>query len=606
MAPKTAAERQRERRKRLRTNPPELEEYMKKDRERKRKRTEMEADDLEKMRKRGKVATRQWRARKASSNNADISSSDQNVNIAPPYKSPASFGKAKRRVENALPKSPRKRAAVVGKLAKDILKVKLPNIMPKVCSARNAVDKIVTHYYLSDSISRVMPGKADTITVRDENGSKLKLQKRHLFMTVGECYQMFKVEHPECTGNVGLSKFASLRPKNVLLTSDMPHNVCGCKYHNNIILLLESLHQKFPEIIPLYSSEFIDSCVCDATNEECMSENCENCRDGKLFHANITDKIGEAALDEELKWFQWRQDEQTYLSKAEAQGSVQEALDALSSQLPKFMWHVFIKRKQAKSYEEHKAFAQAPDSQCCLLQMDFAENYTVSHQDEIQSAHWKQRQITVYTVMLYHRHTIISRVIASDCRDHEKRSVAAFTASTLESIKRELPTVTNVVIWTDGPSSQYKNKFIFVLVAELAKVYNLQLSWNYFATSHGKGPNDALGGNVKRIVHQKVLSRSTVIDDAKSFECAVKSSSTSIDIITMSPENIEAKCTELGVDKLWSDVPSFRGTINTHCVIPTADCIHCKFYTSSERFIAFSLQKTTVNGKLDFYTLACK
>jgi len=75
-------------------------------------------------------------------------------------------------------------------------------------------------------------------------------------MTVAECYQTFKIDHPKHT--IGLSKFASLRPKNCLLSSDMPHNVCGCKYHNNIILLLESLNRRFPEAVPLYSLDFIN------------------------------------------------------------------------------------------------------------------------------------------------------------------------------------------------------------------------------------------------------------------------------------------------------------------------------------------------------------
>jgi len=89
--------------------------------------------------------------------------------------------------------------------------------------------------------------------------------------------------------------------------------------------------------------------------------------------------------------------------------------------------------------------AQAPDSQCCLLQMNFAENYTELFQDEIQSVHWKQRQITVYTVMLYHQDKVISRVIVSDCRDHEKQSVDAFTASVFESIRCDLKTVTELL-----------------------------------------------------------------------------------------------------------------------------------------------------------------
>ena len=100
--------------------------------------------------------------------------------------------------------------------------------------------------------------------------------------------------------------------------------------------------------------------------------------------------------------------------------------------------------------------------------MDFADNYTATFQDEIQSAHWKQRQITVHTIMVYHRDTVISKIIVSDSREHEKRAVTAYTASVLETIKQDFPTVRNVAVWTDGPSSQFKNKFIVILTAKLA------------------------------------------------------------------------------------------------------------------------------------------
>jgi len=248
-----------------------------------------------------------------------------------------------------------------------------------------------------------------------------------------------------------------------------------------------------------------------------------------------------------------------------------------------YVLYVFIKRKQARSYEEDKELAELADGDSCVVQMDFAENYTVTFQDEIQSAHWKQRQITVYTVMIYHRDNTISRIIVSDSRDHEKRAVTAYTASVLETIKQDFPTVKNVAFWTDGPSSQFKNKFIFILSAKLANVYELQISWNYFATSHGKGPNDALGGNAKRIAHQKILSRQMVINDALSFAKAVKSAKSKIDVKVMSQADIEAKCIKLRVDELWEQLSAVPGTSNTHCVTARNgdNTINIKFYSSS-------------------------
>ena len=61
-------------------------------------------------------------------------------------------------------------------------------------------------------------------------------------MTVGEAFETFKEDNLDCqTGN---SSFASLSPKAVGLVSDIPHNVCGCKIHQNMILIFSSLNNR--------------------------------------------------------------------------------------------------------------------------------------------------------------------------------------------------------------------------------------------------------------------------------------------------------------------------------------------------------------------------
>lgn len=62
-----------------------------------------------------------------------------------------------------------------------------------------------------------------------------------------------------------------------------------------------------------------------------------------------------------------------------------------------------IEAKQAAVYDAHIALATPSDSNTCLLQMDFAENFTCTWQDEIQPAHWRQGHVTLYTVMIFHR-----------------------------------------------------------------------------------------------------------------------------------------------------------------------------------------------------------
>ena len=64
------------------------EEYKKRDRERKRKPTELNPEELLATQKRGKVATRQWRAQQNATISGSTSSSEllsQHTNNGPPY-----------------------------------------------------------------------------------------------------------------------------------------------------------------------------------------------------------------------------------------------------------------------------------------------------------------------------------------------------------------------------------------------------------------------------------------------------------------------------------------------------------------------------------------
>ena len=125
-----------------------------------------------------------------------------------------------------------------------------------------------------------------------------------------------------------------------------------------------------------------------------MSNNCETCSDATLVNQVFRGVVEE---DPTFKWYQWGE-ENGFLQKAVRHGSTTDAFDELASQLPKFLWISFIKEKQATSYNS-KSTAMESDSNRCLLRMDLAENFTCTWQDGIQSAHWKQRQVTVYTAM---------------------------------------------------------------------------------------------------------------------------------------------------------------------------------------------------------------
>jgi len=59
---------------------------------------------------------------------------------------------------------------------------------------------------------------------------------------------------------------------------------------------------------------------------------------------------------------------------------------------------------------------------------------------------------------------------------------------------------------SDSFATQYKNKFIFYLLAHaLQESINVtEATWNYFEVGHGKGAPDGVGTTVKRSVDTEV------------------------------------------------------------------------------------------------------
>lgn len=89
-------------------------------------------------------------------------------------------------------------------------------------------------------ISRILPGMKDCISVRTENGEKVKISKRLVLYNLKELYQSYKEKFPHL--KLSFSKFAELRPKYCILAGQSgTHTVCVCTTHKNIILMMENV-----------------------------------------------------------------------------------------------------------------------------------------------------------------------------------------------------------------------------------------------------------------------------------------------------------------------------------------------------------------------------
>ena len=197
--------------------------------------------------------------------------------------------------------------------------------------------------------------------------------------------------------------------------------MCLCRHHENMSLLLQELHKKLPGIFPLSTSDFIEGCVCDTSDYKRMTGKCVSCSELKVFLVNYESKVEGDDMMSEVSWYQWEScDGRTV--KVESRGTIEEAVCSVKEQMSKFLIHVCIKRNQSKAFEESKVVASNPE--VAVVQLDFSENYTAEYQDEIQSAHWHQQQISMFTVVVWSAGTVQSFVIVSDNLVHDKLQVA--------------------------------------------------------------------------------------------------------------------------------------------------------------------------------------
>ena len=97
-------------------------------------------------------------------------------------------------------------------------------------------EQLIVKMYLSDEMSRVMPGMKDYVSIMMDTGKREHVQKRLILCSLKELYEHFKTLHPNV--KVGFSTFASRRPKHcVLAGGNGTHSVCVCTLHQNTKLM---------------------------------------------------------------------------------------------------------------------------------------------------------------------------------------------------------------------------------------------------------------------------------------------------------------------------------------------------------------------------------
>ena len=157
--------------------------------------------------------------------------------------------------------------------------------------------KLVTEFYEHEEVSRICPEKKDCISIKLEDRSNLKVQKRLLLANLSEIYSLFKSEFSNLS--IGFSTFALLRPKCCMpIGVSGSHNVCVCTYHQNVKLMVHAI------INSIDYKDVLKLCVCDMSNQNYMLHHCDFCPSEVVVRDVLKEQLQSNNHSETIKYKQ--------------------------------------------------------------------------------------------------------------------------------------------------------------------------------------------------------------------------------------------------------------------------------------------------------------
>ena len=201
------------------------------------------------------------------------------------------------------------------------------------------------------------------------------------------------------------------------------------------------------------------------------------------------------------------------------------------------------------------------------IQMDFAENFTCHYMEEVQSAYYNKSQVTIHPMVVHYKNADgnldhKSFVGISPDRSHTATQVFGFIKKLVGELKQLLPTLTTVHYLTDSPTSQYRNRSIFNIIAHHRNMFGLDCSWQFFEAGHGKGPCDGVGGAVKRNATTAIKKGITIQGAADFYRWGVTQTASLVKYTFLDEQEVEQAEVELDAMK----AVAVKGTIKIHSV----------------------------------------
>lgn len=401
--------------------------------------------------------------------------------------------------------------------------------------------KIITEimqFYQRDDVSRATAGKKEVKTVKKD-----KRQRRYLLKPLKELFKKYREEG----GKAKYSSFKKYRPFYVLHPKLTDRETCGCIKHENFRLKIEKLYT-LKLIDSKNVEEIIKKVCCNLDSKDCAYGTCSECEEKEiLFHWENYSRA------EIITWEEFALENHEYINKSDGNKKtvakkmvkrqktdrLELLTDSFVEDLKTMTKHVFNIKHQYAQYLQCINNLKHTE---VALHVDFSENYVCKLVTEVQSMHFgaSKSQVTIHTGVLYaNDKKSQSFASISPNNEHGPEAIWAHLEPVLQYIKKQYPKVISIHIFSDGPTSQYKQKKNFYLFCKRTKELGfLYSTWNFSEASHGKGAADGVGAGVKRRLDNCVSLGLDVPNALVAYEILQKSD-TSILTFFISDSDIE-------------------------------------------------------------------
>ncbi|KAI8442485.1 hypothetical protein MSG28_005977 [Choristoneura fumiferana] len=477
------------------------------------------------------------------------------------------YHKTKRLVKDLTPKE-KKHANLIWKLRQREYRKKQKNLQT-VLAATPPSTPVSELLELNAEINQTPPPSPQLAPPKERGRKKVKRNRSKLYRQNKKLKEDLELLKKKCEKY----RKRSVRNKNPNKEDDNDNirqsidarETCLCKIHANIYYKAQALKRQ--GIIKTDNlSEIVKATVCNDHSQSCMYNDCSLCKFKKL-------EYNQEKITGTIKSSEWIRKEESYekegkkvkcfknVKEETVKDSVQ-FLQTFEKDMISFKKHVYNIKIQFHNFRECLSKLQPNE---CAIVVDFSENFNCKYHEEIQSHHFggSRKQVSLHTVMVYifnpdTKYTAHSFCTISSSNCHQPAAIWAHLEPIMQWIRKEYTLVDTIHFFSDGPSTQYRQKQNFYLLCTRYFDFGFAaVTWSFFEAGHGKGPADGIGGFLKRTA-DKIIATGHDISNADQFFEKLKHTS-KIKLFL-----IEEQCIKDIQDSLPRTIPRLIGTLKVH------------------------------------------